>query len=254
MLIFIPTLGRSERQITYSYLPDKWKDKTKFVIPWEENSFADLPTVKTPPEVKGIAATRQHIMELPQARNNKVFMMDDDLHFHHRIEKKLVKSTEEEVGQALDMMDNWLDEVPCVGFTSRFGNNWITEDYVECHRPCMAYGLDEHTLRTNNIKFNDLDVCEDYHVFLSVLKLGMKNRMTAKYTVSSPSVNKNGGCAEYRTKDMVESSMKKFIELHSPYAKYRETESDTQGFEIGKELRISWRKCYEESKALRNLK
>jgi hypothetical protein len=249
MKIFIPSLGRSHRQITYEYLPDKWKEKTTFVVPYGED--IDMPNViQTDESIKGIAATRQFIIDIAE---DSVFMMDDDLHFHHRENGKLCKSGPEQVGNALDLMQLWIKEIPCVGFSSRFGNNWIAEDYVECHRPCMAYGLNPFVLKENKIKFDKFEVCEDYHVFLSLLRLGYKNRMTAQYTVTSPSVNKDGGCSEYRTREMVEKAMEAFVEHHSPYATFRNTKSDTQGFEIGKELRIKWRKAYEDAVALKKV-
>ncbi len=110
----------------------------------------------------------------------------------------------------------------------------------------MGYGFDKRILQKHNIRFDDVEVCEDYHVILSLLRHGFKNRMSVIYSCEDKGVNTNGGCSTYRTKEMVTTSMARFVELHKPYAKFRETKGLTQGFDIGSEVQVSWKKAFKE--------
>ncbi len=249
MFVFIPTTGRKDRQITLSQIPHRWKKHTYLVVSDRVNEYQYSVTC-LPCDVQGISNVRQWIIQ--HSLYKYVFMMDDDLVFHKRDHnKRLVKAAPDDVGAMLDLMYKWLekDRIPCVGLTARFGNNWLADNYVECHRPCMAYGFDVNILNKNGIQFNKFPVGEDYHVFLSLLKLGYKNRMSTDYTVSSNSVNKNGGCSDYRTQTMVEDAMKGLIEYHKPYIKYRKSKGLTQGFPIGKELQVQWKRAYADGRS-----
>jgi hypothetical protein len=65
--IYIPTLGRVDKQVTYSNMPDWVKDITYFVIqPHEEEIFRKTypnSNIKVLPlKIKGIARTREWII------------------------------------------------------------------------------------------------------------------------------------------------------------------------------------------------
>ncbi|MAF25582.1 hypothetical protein CL634_08440 [bacterium] len=198
---------------------------------------------------RGIGRVRQDIID--NSISDYIFFMDDDLRFFHRPtgSKKLSKSGPAEVGAMLIQMERWLREegIACVGLSARYGNNWLPgEIFVENHRPCMAYGFDKRILQQNNIRFDDVEVCEDYHVILSLLRRGFKNRMSVIYACEDNGVNKDGGCSIYRTKEMVEESMETFVALHKPYARFRKTKGLTQGFDIGYEVSVQWKKAFKD--------
>lgn len=245
MKIYIPTRGRLDRQITAQYIPVQWKSRTRLVT--NEDTTAEphgIQVLKCPKT--GISNVRQWITDT--CEDEQVFMLDDDLHFFRKQDDKLQKCIGADIDDMFNLMEEWLESgINCVGLTSRFGNNWIKSWFVNNTRPCMAYGFNRSVLSKNNIRFDAVDVCEDYHVFLSLLKLGHQNQMTAEFVVESPSVNKNGGCAEWRTEQHVIDSMNKLVELHSPYVSLRDVKGDTQGFKIGKELRVQWKRAYNDS-------
>ena len=242
MEIFIPSLGR-EPIVTYDSISPEWLPRT-FVV--AESQVPGRRTLRT--SVRGIARVRQDVVD--RATVPFVFFLDDDLRFFHRKpgSKKLHRSGPAEVGAMLVQMRDWLEDgIPCVGLTARYGNNWLPGDvFVENHRPCMAYGFDRRILQKHNIRFDDVDVCEDYHVILSLLRHGYPNRMSVIYACEDNGVNATGGCSTYRTKEMVATNMGKFKELHDPYVSLRPTRGLTQGFDIGQEVRVQWKKAFKE--------
>ena len=50
--IYIPTIGRNDRQITWNNLPQKWKDKTVLVVDSSDKDTYDKPTITLPDDVK----------------------------------------------------------------------------------------------------------------------------------------------------------------------------------------------------------
>ena len=64
--LYIPTMGRTDIQITYDNLPYKYQKMVKFVIPKKEfklmtKKYGDDQLLVTPSKIKGIAATREFI-------------------------------------------------------------------------------------------------------------------------------------------------------------------------------------------------
>ena len=64
--LYIPTMGRTDIQITYDNLPYKYQKMVKFVIPKKEfklmtKKYGDNQLLVTPNKVKGIASTREFI-------------------------------------------------------------------------------------------------------------------------------------------------------------------------------------------------
>ena len=97
--IYIPTLGRVDKQITYENMPQFVKDITWFVVqPHEEKLFIEKypkGQIKVLPEnVKGIAKTRKWIMD--DGENDCYAMFDDDITFWRRnVDRKSLKKNAE---------------------------------------------------------------------------------------------------------------------------------------------------------------
>lgn len=90
--IYIPTLGRTNKQITYDGLPDFVKDITYLVIqPHEKKLHQDKKILVLPKSVKGIHNTRKWIYE--KGKGTIWGMFDDDLVFQKRIGSKKTTMT-----------------------------------------------------------------------------------------------------------------------------------------------------------------
>ena len=71
MKIYIPTLGRSDKQITFSQLPKFLQDKTTLVVqPHEKHLYDNYPIMVLPEDWMGISKTRKYIIE---NAGNKIF-------------------------------------------------------------------------------------------------------------------------------------------------------------------------------------
>ena len=110
-MIYIPTLGRWSHIETMLSLENVCVNITLVVQPHEEANYRQLwdnsrVTIKVlPEEVKGIARTRQWIID--NAPENKIIFMDDDIKFARRKEKgsvKLTKVTREDMCELMEWM------------------------------------------------------------------------------------------------------------------------------------------------------
>ena len=75
--IYIPTVGRIDKQITWNNLPEKWKEKTVLVVDAIDSDKYDMPIITIPDGMKGIASIREWIVK--QSQEEKICMFDDDL-------------------------------------------------------------------------------------------------------------------------------------------------------------------------------
>ena len=75
---YIPTLCRSDKQITFDNLPKFLQDKTTLVVqPHEEHLYNGYPILVLPEDWIGISRTRKIIME--HADDSLFGMLDDDI-------------------------------------------------------------------------------------------------------------------------------------------------------------------------------
>ena len=81
--IYIPTLGRADRQITYNNLPDFLKERTVLVVePREKELYKDKPILVLDKDKQGIGYARKFIWE--EAQGTTHIVADDDLQFKDR--------------------------------------------------------------------------------------------------------------------------------------------------------------------------
>ena len=90
MKIYIPTLGRSDKQITFSHLPKFLQDKTTLVVqPHEKHLYDNYPIMVLPKDWMGISRTRKYIID--NAGNNIFGIMDDDIELKRRFSESPTK-------------------------------------------------------------------------------------------------------------------------------------------------------------------
>ena len=129
--IYIPTLGRVDKQITFSHLPKFLQDKTTLVVqPHEKHLYDNYPIMVLPEDWIGISRTRKYIID--NAGNNIFGIMDDDIELKRRFSESPTKRplTEDDWKEFYNMTIEWLqNDVSFVGVRRGIlppvGKDWI---------------------------------------------------------------------------------------------------------------------------------
>lgn len=251
MKLFIPTYKRVAKQKTWENLPDFVKEFTYLVCPESESQehlAANRQVMAAPDSVKGIAATRQWIIE--NADDDQVLMLDDDQSFRCRMEGtyKLRPMDDSDYRDMLDAASETLKEYNAVGISAQAGNNrTFPKSVVAPGRMYNMYALNRNFFLENDIRFDEMRVMEDFHVTLSMLRMGYSNAILQDWCWSSPGSNADGGCSSYRSAEVQREGALRLAELHSPFVKVVEKESKSwgNGLEKRTDVRVQWKKALE---------
>lgn len=251
MKLYIPTFKRVTKQRTWENLPDSLKEITYLVCPQSEakaHQKEGRQVFAAPNSVKGIAATRQWIME--NANCEQILMLDDDQSFRCREagSYKLRPMEDSDYQDMLDAASETLKEYNAVGISAQAGNNrTFPKSVVAPGRMYNMYALNCSFFLDNDIRFDEMTVMEDFHVTLSMLKMGYSNAILQDWCWSSPGSNADGGCSNYRTAKVQREGALKLAELHKPFVTVVEKESKSwgNGLETRTDVRVQWKKALE---------
>lgn len=255
MQIFIPTYGRSGNQVTLDALRAAGLDPILVVQAREAKKYerymsAGVPVKILPPEIQTIAPTRQHILDCLVA-SDKFAMVDDDLYFYHRREDdptKLRDITKHELLGAFMKLEGILGtgHTAHAGFAPREGANRNTEALLHNTRIMRVLGYDARVLRKFNIRFDKMEVMEDFHVALSLLELGFPNCILNTYANNQAAGSgAAGGCSHFRTPELHAMNARLLAILHPGLVKV--TEKETKGAWGGgtrTDVIVYWKKAY----------
>ena len=244
--IYIPTLGRAGKQITWDCMPDFIKDITVLVVQPHEKDFYGLkPIMVLPEDNMGITRTRRWIWE--KAGKIKYGMFDDDLKFMVRTPKgkKSKKPLSDNDWKTLmTVVDSWLDEVSFSGF--RQGNMPPWElPFTDNRSVTCAYFFNGNDLPLSHNLDWSLEFCEDIHLVLQLLEKLYSNRIWDKYVYISDQMA-DGGCNTTRTLEAVNANHQKLIEFHPNYVDWNGL-SDTKLGKGFKKIKVSWMKSYSDN-------
>jgi hypothetical protein len=251
MKLFIPTYKRVTKQRTWENLPDSVKEFTYLVCP-ESEAAAHVQEGRqvfaAPDSVKGIAATRQWILE--NADDEQILMLDDDQSFRCREDGsyKLRAMGDSDYKDMLIGAKLALKEYNAVGISAQAGNNrTFPKSVVAPGRMYNMYALNRSFFLDNDIRFDAMRVMEDFHVTLSMLKMGYSNAILQDWCWSSPGSNADGGCSNYRTAEVQREGALRLAELHKPFVTVVEKESKSwgNGLETRTDVRVAWKKALE---------
>ena len=264
--IYIPTLGRLEKQTTWNQLPTDLQLHTSLVCQPEEKSrhIEQARNVLVCKE-KGIANVRQWLCDYRglQAGEKKIIMTDDDQYFYRRVritEPALRKCEEKDMFDMFDMIEKLLDDYPLVGVSSRQGNDAYLGIRVGARknyerqpglafnkRTCNMYGVRTDILHQHGIRFNEVQLMEDMNVTLSLIKLGYDVPLITEFAYNQESSGVKGGCSGYRNFETQKQAAIKLAELHKPFVavikKKSKDKSDLNWKSVGKErfdVRVDW--------------
>lgn len=229
--IYIPTLGRIDKQITWNGLPDFLKDITVLVVqPKEQHLHNEKPIVVLPENNIGISNTRKWIMEKAHKETYGVF--DDDLEFVKRLPKgnkpSKIKMSDDDWKDAISKIESWLDsDYSFAGFRRqdlppREGYEW--SDNTETLQAIFYNG--NKCPKPNDIEWKPKLYAEDKLLHLQLILLGHKNRVWNKYGYLSKQ-HVEGGCQsdtsisdEGRTDALIKASDEYLVSKYSPYAHF----------------------------------
>jgi hypothetical protein len=252
MQIFVPTRGRIEKQITR----DRWfidDFNGTFVVPQHEyDSYwkhEDVQTLVVPSEW-GIAKIRQHILEQNPVGMHVV--LDDDLYAYRRTGEgtKLRTATQEDVSACFAWCRDLCEEQGVVhgGVSAREGNNRTEEPMQACSRCTRFHFYDAEVLIREGIRFDAVQLMEDFHVTLSLLERGFNNVVIYEFAHNQPASASKGGCDHYRTPELQAESAHLLAALHPTVKVVEKWTKSSWGGGYRTDVRVGWVKAFNHGK------
>lgn len=250
--IVINTLGRVSKQITWNNLPPEVRRLTSFTV--QEHEAGQYPSeydlMILPDEIRDLPSTRQWLID--NVKTRYLIIMDDDLSFFHRRDdnpKKLYKNDEL---TTLEMFRDICHELECgtamVGISAREGNNHEPKALKYVGRSMRIFGLDLHTVREVGARFDRTKTKEDMDMTLQLLRAGYKNAVFYHYANDHVSSNAAGGCALYRTLELMKEDAYVLQSLHPSFVKVVEKTTKTSWNGATRhDVVVQWKKAYESS-------
>lgn len=254
MKIFIPTYGRAGSQVTFDAMTNADGLYPVLVVQAREAAlYGGYPHITLPHDITTIAPTRQYILD-ELAGDDNFCMVDDDLYFYHRRSDdrtKLRDITPAELRFAFMEMGDMLDRgCAHVGFASREGANRNTEQHIDNTRIMRVLGYNTQILRKVGLRFDAMQVMEDFHVALTLLEHGYPNVVLNDYAHNQASGSgAKGGCSHFRTPALHAENAERLAALHPRYVKV--VEKETKGAWGGgtrKDVNVQWKKAIKEAK------
>ena len=252
--VYILTRGRVDKQTTYRALPPAVLKHTNLVVSWEErDQYPAYPIIVPPRRVTGVGAVRQWIIEHHAATvsDPRLVMLDDDLRFDVRradADNKFRVATPRDVEDLFTKINQALRKYAHVGVLAREGGNRVAESTMECARMLRVLAYDASIFLANRIKYNRLDVAEDFDVTLQLLRKGFKNLILCHMVQGQGQSNAPGGCSLYRTMELQEQMIRQLAAIHAPFVRVVEkTTKVAWGGQTRVDAVISWKKAYASS-------
>jgi hypothetical protein len=249
MRIIIPTRGRTEKQLTLSFLPPELRKRTSLVCPKREASglFRLYPDVheiviEPYPNMK-IAQKREWIVQTwSDYGYAKILMLDDDLRFYTRISADdwhLQEIWGDKLIEPFQRIDDKLSpQCPHVGLGQRQGNNWLTE--VGWKSPAkQVCTLGYYLPVVKECRWDLVELRSDICVTLQLLLKGFPNAIWTE-TVVNQEYDAPGGCNIYRTVEMSDTEACKLAKLFPDYVSVEQRKYGRL------EVTVQWKKAFED--------
>ncbi len=260
MDIIIPSSGRPDRQPTLEALVQAGlkpilvvQEKEFHTYCWHWLTQASI--VPLPPHITTIAPTRQFILE-HVGKDDRFVMCDDDLWFYTRRSDdrtKLRELTPHELREGFAMLDDLLRPVMVrhvahAGFAAREGANRNTDGFIHNTRIMRVLGYRRSTLIDEGIRFDAMEVMEDFHVALSLLEKGYGNIIANNWCHNQAGSGAQGGCSTWRTPELQARAAHRLAELHPGLVRVVQKETKTAwGGGVRTDVVVQWKKAFERS-------
>lgn len=248
MRILIHTYGRSNRQTTWENLPPEIQKQTDLVVQIREaHLYPGYPIIVLPPEITKLADTREYIFST--FSDDYICILDDDLVFATRrvdVPTRFYSATPEDIIELFQQI-RWCvqDRAPLVGVGAREGGNYHTAPELYATRQMRIHAINAKLYRQLGIKFNRVEVMEDFDVTLQFLEAGYANLVLNRWVTNQHGSNTLGGCSHYRTPEVQSASAEKLAQLHPGLVTIlrKKTRTSWNG-EERTDVRISWKKAF----------
>jgi hypothetical protein len=279
MKIFIPTRDRMDAQFTWQNLTQALRERTLLVCPAEElegHLRRSRNAVARPPVP--LAGVRQWLVDEacdgPTRGLEPIIMLDDDLAFFFR-KSPSTHNLEQAKGKSDFYLEYLFQRLECLvgggtpegmggpeikspvvhaGLSPRQGNNWAFPDTVQYNtRMNAVHCVLPAALRYYGIRYDDVDMMEDYHVTLSLFEKGEGNAaITDAAWDQCKGSGAPGGFSHYRTADRQTLAARRLAELHPDVVKVvtKAPKTGSGGFAGERtDVRVQWKKCAENPKS-----
>lgn len=251
MDLVIPTYGRARDQQTLRQLVDAGLHCHLVVQAREALAYerydAQAKIWVLPDSIRTIAPTRQWIVD-NVGTDRVLCMVDDDLVFYKRRDDDRTKLRDitpgELAGAFADLETTVRTHAAHAGFAAREGANRNTDRYCWNTRIMRVLAYDRFILREHDIRFDRMEVMEDFHVALSLLKLGYDNMVLNNYAHNQGGSGSAGGCSHFRTPELHSRNAHLLQELHPDVVTVvQKTTKGSFGGGTRDDVRIQWKKA-----------
>lgn len=252
MDIVIPTCGRAGNQPTHDQLEAARIKHWLVVQEHEASAYRQYVSntcilVVLPPTIRTIAPTRDFIVH-HVGGSGKLVMLDDDLTFFARREDEPDKFRDLErfeLRNLFDCVEESLGTHAHVGIANREGGNRQTDRLIYNTRILRLLGYRRDVLLKHQINFSAVQLMEDFHVALMLLRLGYPNIIENGYCHNQAGSGAAGGCSHFRTPELHAEMARYLTDLHAPFVRLVTKETKTS-FGGGERLdvNIQWKQAY----------
>lgn len=266
--IYIPTRSRAKDQITLGFLCDRNVDlNTNICLVVDECQYEEYyrrwgkhHKVIAMPKSRGsgIHNARQfcldyHIRFFPEIPY--AIMIDDDMVFFRRefASIRLTECLAQDMYEMFSEIETSLERFPMVGVSARQGNNNVKEDYQIATRQMNFHAVNPYVLKNLGIRFDEFEVMEDFNVVLSLLQAGIANKVLYEYCWNQKGSGAKGGCSDYRDYTVQSNAAFRLAEKFPKYVTVvdKKSKSGWDGMQTRKDVRIQWKKAYNDGKELK---
>lgn len=252
MQIFVPTYGRAKESVqsTLLFLRLLGVEPTLVVQEREADKYSFAKNVAILPDsIRTISPTRDYIVST-LATESKILMLDDDLVFFTRSYEdrtKFVKGRLQDYHDMLETIDNYLDLHPHVGIANREGGNRNTERLILNTRIMRVLGYNVDILKAHEITFHPMEVMEDFHVSLQLLRKGFDTLILNDWCHNQGGSGTAGGCSHFRTMEVQHANAHRLAQLHPKYVSTVTKQTKTAwGGKERTDVIIQWKKARNE--------
>ena len=248
--IYIPTLGRVDKQITWESLPDFLKEITVLVVqPKEKDLHGDKPILVLPENDIGICKTRKFIYEYANSRNQRYGVFDDDLKFKKR-QPKGIRPVKTEMSiddwkSLVEIINQWFDNGISISALRSGTLPPLDYDFIDNTSMFTCYFFNGKVLPQSSDLDWGIEIGEDAHLILQLLQRGHCSRVWDKFVFLQKEYS-DGGCNTYRTSKIINDCHQQLLNAHPDYVKHNGTKKTFNGEETIK-LKIKWKQAYLDS-------
>jgi hypothetical protein len=249
MNILIHTYGRAAKQITWHNLPHQIQMQTRLVVQDREaHLYYEYPLIVVPSYITKLAETRQWLAE--HMEWDHMIIVDDDLDFAVRREDEPTKFVDAPPAAIQDMFNELQSQIMggfhmLAGVSGREGANRDTDTYKFKTRQMRIHAINLNKYRELGIRFDRVEVMEDFDVTLQFLEAGYHNIVLNTFVTNQRGSNTLGGCSHYRTPEVQTASAYRLAELHPGIVKVVKKKTKTSwGGEERTDVIVSWKKAY----------